>query len=64
MTTYPRGRVVLNWDDPAHWSERMRPCRCCTTLTHGRDERGMPCHKSCEVAELGAELAAAVGGVR
>jgi hypothetical protein len=61
MTAALRGRVVLNWDNPAHWAEQMRPCRCCGTDTHGRDERGMPCHKSCEEAELAAELAGGIG---
>jgi hypothetical protein len=68
MTTYTSSRasarVVLDWESPEHWSDKQGDCRICHTASFGRDEQGRPCHKSCEEAELGAELAAAVGGAR
>jgi hypothetical protein len=57
-------RVVLNWDNPCHWDEEFRPCRCCGAGTQGRDEHDRPCHKSCAESELAAELVGARGGGR
>jgi len=51
MNTPPIG---LDWRSSAHWNGgRMLPCRHCGRLAFLRDERGVPCHKTC------AELAAA-----
>lgn len=55
-------RVRLDWSASEHWSDDAKPCRCCTTATHGRDEQGRPCHKSCAEAELAAEILGAVAG--
>ncbi len=55
-------RVRLDWSAAKHWSTTTRPCRCCSTATHGRDEQGRPCHQSCAEAELAAEILGALGG--
>ena len=55
-------RVKLNWSADEHWADEMRPCRCCGTNTHARDEQGRPCHVSCAEAELAAEVLGAIDG--
>ncbi|MGC9670972.1 hypothetical protein ACNTMW_31045 [Planosporangium sp. 12N6] len=55
--------MPLDWSDGRHWATTMRPCRCCGTGTHGRDEQGRPVHKSCAEAELASEIAGQLGRI-
>lgn len=54
-------RVRLDWSASEHWSDTMRSCRRCRTLTHGRDEQGRACHQSCQEEELASEMAGQLG---
>lgn len=50
-------RVRLNWTEPGHYDPGpARPCRCCGTPTHMRDNNGLPCEKGCAEDELVREL--------
>jgi len=39
--------TCLDWSDPAHWSNRRRPCHYCGAPTNLRDAAGRPAHKVC-----------------
>ena len=55
-------RVRLDWSHPSHWSDEPATCRCCHTVTHGRDAQGRAVHQSCAEAELAAEMAGQLSG--
>ena len=55
-------RVHLDWSGARHWSDVVRPCRCCGGGAHDRDEQGRPCHQWCAEAELAAEVVGACAG--
>jgi hypothetical protein len=51
-------RVRLNWSGPHHFdAAEARPCRCCDTPTHSRDNAGDACCQTCAETELAHQLA-------
>lgn len=48
---------LLDWRDASHWSWTEKPCRYCGGLTHLRDSKRSPAHKSCAEEALAQQAA-------